>query len=165
MTIADFYLGSTRNIIQYELLEISHPSFTKVYRIVRNNRSGLTVTLEDSSTGVFEYLPLKLTNSGARDDLDTGISVSFGDLGQVLPKELDRVDADDSYNVMPTVLYRTYRSDDLTAPLIGPYRLVVQSIAQNQSGATFNAAAPGLNIGKTGELYRVDRFPMLRGLL
>lgn len=161
----EFFLSSARSVVNLELLEISHPSFSKVYRIVRNHRAGITVTLETSEVAFFEWVPLKITNSGARDDLDTGLEVSFGDLGQILPKELDGVDRENTYKINPIVIYRTYRSDDLTSPLIGPFRFEIKALSQNQIGATFQANAPGLNYSKTGEVYRIDRFPMLRGFL
>lgn len=163
--ITDFFLGSTRAAVQLELLEITHSSFSKDYRIVRNSRKGITVTLETSEVADFEYLPAKITSSGARNDLDVGIAVSFGDLGEILPKELDRVNAQDNYAEPPICNYRAYNSDDLSAPMIGPYAFEIITLSQDRTGATFNAQAPGLNIAKTGELYRIDRFSMLRGFL
>ena len=71
----------------------------------------------------------------------------------------------DGFSEKPRVVYRTYRSDDLTRPLFGPIVLEVDSFAFNREGSTFTAKAPSLNINKTGELYRLERFPMLRGFL
>jgi len=163
--LTEFFLGSKRQVVQLELLEISHPSFSRTFYIVRNNRNGVTVVIETSVSQFFEYMPLKVTGSGARDDLDTGIQVSFGDLGEVIPKELERIERDDSAYINPQVKYRIYKSDDLTQPLIGPYAFEITALSNNNKGASFEAKAPGLNFSKTGELYRVDRFPMLRGFL
>lgn len=164
-TPAEFFLGSNRSVVQLETLEITHPSFSKAYRVVRNARKGITAKIESGSSVSFDYLPMKVTNSGARDDLDNGIQVSIGDLGQTIPKELDRVFNDNAFAVLPICTYRSYRSDDLTHILIGPYKFEIKAIAQDQQGATFEAKAPGLNQSKTGELYRIDRFAMLRGFL
>lgn len=163
--LTEFFLNSNRSAVQLELLSISHPSFTKTYNVVRNARAGVSVTLEDSTTQQFDFAPLKITSSGARNDLDVGISVSFGDLGEILPKELDSVRATDSYGNPPICTYRAYRSDILSAPLIGPFDFEIITLSQSQEGATFDAKAPGLNQSKTGELYRIDRFTMLRGFL
>lgn len=163
--LTDFFLGSNKSAVQLETLEITHPSFTKPYYIVRNARKGVTAKREDGSSTVFDYVPMKITNTGARDDMDTGVQVSFGDLGQILPKELDNIDRDDSYRVTPLVIYRSYSSEDLDNILVGPFKFEIKTLSQDQSGATFEAAAPGLNYSKTGEFYRVDRFPMLRGFL
>jgi hypothetical protein len=67
--------------------------------------------------------------------------------------------------IKPIVTYRTYRSDDLSGPLAGPYRFEVANIAFQKEGATLTCGAPRLNLNQTGEPYSMDRFPMLRGFL
>ena len=162
---SEFFLGSKSSVVQLELVEISHPYFTKVYRIVRNSLQPVTVTLENSTAATFEYYPLKITSMGARTDLDSGFRIDLGDLGEVLPKELDSVAANNGFEIKPTVVYRTYRSDDLTQPLYGPFNLEIETFSFNNEGASFEAKAPSLNNNKTGELYSLARFPMLRGFL
>ena len=164
-TYAEFFLNSKSSVVQLETLEISHPNFTKVYRIVRNAVQGISTKLENGSYATFDYYPLKIENAGVRDDLDQSLTINLGDLGEVLPKELDEVSSNDGFGVKPTVIYRTYRSDDLNRPLFGPVTLEVSTFAFNREGSTFEAKAPSLNINKTGEIYSLDRFPMLRGFL
>jgi hypothetical protein len=164
-TYAEFFLNSRSSVVQLETLEISHPNFTKVYRIVRNAVKGITATLETGSIVIFDYYPLRIENNGSRDDLDQSLTITLGDLGEVLPLELDSVASAQGFNEKPVVTYRTYRSDDLTQPLFGPVILEVESFAFNREGSTFTAKAPSLNINKTGELYKLERFPMLRGFL
>lgn len=165
MSYAQFFLNSKSSVVQLELMEISHPNFTKVYRIVRNAVKGITVTLETGAGATFDYYPMRIENDGTNDDLDQSFTITLGDLGEVLPKELDSVAAAQAFDVKPVVTYRTYRSDDLTRPLFGPVLLEVESFAFNREGSTFTAKAPSLNINKTGELYKLERFPMLRGFL
>jgi hypothetical protein len=162
---SEFFLKSKSSVVQLETLEISHPNFTKIYRIVRNCVQGIEVILENSQIAQFEYRPLQIENAGVRDDLDQAIKINLGDLGEVLPKELDRISSNDGFGVKPVVVYRTYRSDDLTKPLFGPVTLEISSFAFNRQGSTFEAKAPSLNITKTGEIYKLDRFQMLRGFL
>lgn len=162
---AEFFLKSKSSVVQLETLEISHPDFTKVYRIVRNAVEGVTLTLENGTSAMFDYYPLQIENAGVRDDLDQSIKINLGDLGEVLPKELDEVSSNNGFGIKPIVIYRTYRSDDLTRPLFGPVTLEVSTFAFNREGSTFEAKAPSLNINKTGETYSLDRFPMLRGFL
>jgi len=164
-TYAEFFLNSKSSVVQLETLEISHPNFTKVYRVVRNAVQGVTVKLETGQRADFTYYPLKIENNGTRDDLDQSFTINLGDLGEVLPRELDEVSANDGYGIKPTVIYRTYRSDDLSRPLFGPVVLEVETFAFNREGSTFEAKAPSLNVNKTGEIYKLDRFPMLRGFL
>lgn len=161
----DFFLKSKSSVIQFELLEISHPNFTQTYYIVRNAVDGLTVKLETLAVVHFEYYPLQINIGKSSDDLDQVISINLGDLGQVLPKELDAIRAAGGFNVNPTVKYRTYRSDNLDEPMLGPVLLEVESLSFNQDGVSFEAKAPSLNTNKTGENYKLARFPMLRGYL
>jgi len=162
---SQFFLNSSSSIPQLELLEITHPNFSQDYFIVRNATNGITVTLEDLSSQAFVYYPLKITAVGTRENLDFSIRVDLGDLGEVLPVELDNVATAAGYGTKPTVKYRTYRSDDLTAPLYGPVTLEVESFSFTREGCSFEAKAPSLNISSTGETYSLDRFPMLRGFL
>lgn len=163
--LTEFFLASTHAAVQLETIEISHPDMLTTWRLCRNNRENLTVTLENSTNAIFEYSPMKISQSGTRDDLDYGLRIAFGDLGEIIPDQLDAIEAADGMQVLPTVKYRVYDSTDLTEPLLGPFNLQAKQIIFNGTGATIEAVAPRLNLSRTGELYRVDRFPMLRGLL
>lgn len=165
-TYSEFFLNSKSSVIQLECLQIAHPNFSRTYNVVRNAVQGLTgVIHEDSSSNDYEYYPLKLSLSGPRTDLDQILNVQFGDLGEVIPTEIDNIRNAGAFNVMPTVMYRVYRSDDLTTPLYGPLFLVVKAFAMDRTGAVFDAKAPSLNTNKTGEQYAIARFPMLQSLL
>jgi len=148
-----------------ELLEISHSSFSQTYRLVRNHVNGVTVTHEDASVHAYQYLPMRLSLTGPRDDLEQILKVEFGDLGETIPQELDAVRADDNFEELPKVVYRVYASDVLTSVLMGPLILEVKRFAMTREGSVFEAKAPSLNVNKTGETYNLPRFPMLRGLL
>lgn len=161
----DFFLNAAATIVQLETIELSHPGFSQVYRIVRNKTDGLTATLETSETVDFDYYPLRINQGSSRDDLDYSFNIDFGDLGEVLPTELDNVLESDSFDVKPTLIYRTYRSDDLSAPMYGPITLEIIEISFQKTGASFEAKAPRINLSKTGEVYSVERFPTLRGFL
>lgn len=162
----DFFLNSKSSVVQLELLEISHPNFSKTYRVVRNAVNGVTVTHETAAVFDYEYYPLKIKPQGARDDLDHFIEVSFGDLGEILPLELDNImKAPGGMQIKPTVKYRVYRSDQLTAPLYGPLLLEVSSLSFDEQGCTFEAKAPALNLTRTGQIYSISRFPPLRGFI
>jgi hypothetical protein len=162
---SEFFLDSSASVAELELLEISHTNFTQTFRLVRNNRHGVTVTHEDFTSQAYTYCPMRLSLSGPREDLDFGLSVQLGDQGDIVNPELDAVIAADGLAERPTIRYRTYRSDDLTAPLYGPVRLEAKRFSQNRDGCSFEASAPSLNSTGTGEKYSIARFPMLSGLL
>lgn len=162
----EYFLNSNTNVMQYETVEIDHPSFSSVLRVVRNASDGLSATLEDGSTAEFEYYPMKVSPvSSVGDDLDQTISITFGDLGEVLPKQLDSMSAAGTMHIHPVLKYRVYRSDDLSAPMLGPIELLVQDLSFSREGATFEAAAKPLNSTSTGELYTIERFATLRGFI
>lgn len=162
---AEFFLNSKSSVVELETLEISHSAFSQTYFIVRNATQGITVQLENSDSQFFEYYPLRITPLGSKDDLDQVIGIDLGDLGEIVPTELDRVAAANKFDEKPVVKYRAYRSDDLTAPLLGPFVLEISNFAFNDEGCSFEAKAPSLNVNATGEFYKVARFPMLRGFV
>lgn len=162
---SEFFLNNTGAVVQYETLEISHPNFTKTYRVVRNSKDGLRAKYEDENYYDHDYYPLGIQSIGARGDLDQGFQIVMGDLGEVLPTEMDSVSSADAFHIKPVVKYRTFRSDDLDDIMFGPLSLEVDSFSFTREASTFQAKAPSLNISTTGELYRTDRFPMLRGFL
>lgn len=162
----EYFLNSRSSVVQLELIEITHPNFTQPYRIVRNARDGVTVDLSPTELAVpFIYYPAKVQSLGARDDLDAAIRVDLGDLGEVVPGEVDAVSAAGGFGTKPQVRYWAFRSDDLTQPIFGPLHLEIVSFGFNDQGASFEARAPALNSNKTGERYTLERFPMLRGLI
>lgn len=161
----DFFLASTSDVVELQLLEISHSKFTQTWYIVRNAVQGVTVTHEDSTSHVYLYYPLRCSLSGPQSDLDNILHVELGDVGQILPAEIDSIRSGDGFGEFPVVKYRTYRSDVLTQPLDGPLLLEVRSFNFSREGAQFDAKAPTLNVTMTGETYLTARFPMLRVLL
>ena len=160
-----FFLNSRSGIVQYECIEFAHPSFSKTYRIVRNNAYGLTVTHEDGQQYLYDYYPLRIDAGNTKDDLDQSLSISIGDLGEELPAEFEKTMDGEHMNVRPTLKYRIYRSDVLNASMYNINNLEVNEVNMEGRAATFEAKAPELNNSKTGLLYNLDRFPMLRGFL
>lgn len=165
-TALEYFLNSRSDVVALETIEISHPSFTQVYRRVRNHRDGIWLPIESEEAPVFfAWYPMLITELSDQADLDNGLRISFGDLGEILPKELDAVTSDDAMHIKPTIIYRVYRSDDISEPMFGPIYLEATTFSFTREGATFEASAPYLNRTRTGEMYNLTRFPMLRGFL
>lgn len=107
---------------------------------------------------------------GANNSLDQSIQITLGDVGDVLMEELENVGRGNGFFVKPRMSYREYSSDSYNAtdgvfedPIFGPFNLDITSIAFNKTGCLFTANPPTFNRTRTGELYDVGRFPMLRG--
>lgn len=160
-----FFLSSYRKVMRFECLEFSHPSFSKTYYIVRNAIEGITVRYEDGNIYEHEYWPLKIQALSVTSTLESGIKVDLGDLGELLPMEIENVLRAGTINTKPIVKYRTYRSDNLNDILEGPFVLEIKTLSHNRDGCSFEAKAISLNITATGEIYDLQRFAPLRGFL
>lgn len=159
----EYFLNTFSNVGLFECVELSHPNFTQTYRLVRNAASGLTVTHEDASVHTYNYYPLQIQRKGAKANLDSTVQVNLGDLGEILPKEIDAVTAANGLGTKATMVDRCYRSDILSAPTDGPITFEVANFSFNGDGVSFEARAPRLNINLAGEFYTLDRFVTLSG--
>lgn len=163
--LEEFFLNSKSKVAMFDTLQISHPSFSKTYFIVRNSRKGLTATLENSSIAVFEYYPFRMEKTASSGNLDQSFKFTFGELGSLIHNEIDAVREADTFNVKPVVIIRGYRSDDLSGPVYGPLKLEISQIPINKKGFAFEAKPWQPNVNGTGEIYTLSRFPGLRGFL
>lgn len=162
---SQYFLGAPRNVAELELLELSHPSFSQTYRMVRNKTSGVVVNHENGGgTFQYNYLPCKIDRKGSSDDLDSSLDISIGDLGEIVAAEADNVRIANTFAIKPTLKFRVYRSDNLTAPIYGPFQYECVSFAVNYEATTFSATARKLNVTGTGSRYTLIRFPMLRAV-
>lgn len=161
-----FFLASRSDVVQLELIEITHPSFSQAYRFVRNHADGVTVRLSDDEPAVyFQYYPAKVSVRGSRDDLDSQITIELGDLGEIIPAEIELVAATGGFGIKPELRYWAFRSDDLTSPLFGPLLLETAAINSVEGGSSMDCRAPSTNLTRTGERYKLDRFTTLQGFL
>ncbi len=107
---------------------------------------------------------LKANDIASEDDLIQSLAITLGDVGEIIAAEIGNVWAANGMNIRPTLTYRAYRSDDVSAPIEGSERVLeIASVTTSKEGATFDARAPEMNASRTGELYTVERFPMLAG--
>lgn len=157
-----FFLNAKGGLLRIDCIEISHPSFSKVFRFVRNLRDGILVKHEDGLEYQYTYEVFELNRSNVTADLDQTVQITFADYKDELKREVESAD----YTQPATFKYRAYRDDDLTMPMIVLETLHVMSVNNDSFGVvTFDAAAEGLNNVKTGITYTVERFPTLRELL
>lgn len=161
MSTADFFFNTKSDVIQYETLEIYHPNFSQIYYLVRNSSKNITVTLENSSVVTFIPRPLNISQSASFDNLDNSLKIELGDLGEIVPLELDLVKLANGFLTKPTIKYRVYRSDNLNYPIYGPFTYEITTFNRITNGTSFEAKAPSLNVTKTGKIYSIANFPGL----
>ena len=160
-----FFLNGSPDSVLLETLVISHANFTREYALVSNAIGGITATLEDGTEQVFEQYPFIRSDSEIQGNLDFGFSVQLGDLGEIIPRELDAIRATEGRRIAPTVVYRSFSSADLSSPLDGPYTLKMIGPAVSKDGTVFVASALTANNSTTGKVYDFSRFPGLRELV
>ena len=105
--IKEFHLDSAASVVMLETLEISHSLWPTPIRIVTNHADGVTVTLENDQTAFFEFAPLLIKRGATSDDLDQSLSITLGDLGEIVPpliKQIREANSDEK----PQVTYRSY---------------------------------------------------------
>ena len=160
-----FFLNGSAQDVKLITLEISHPGFTKTYRLVSNAIGGITATIEDGTKQVFDEYPFILSEIGLRDTLDFGFTVQLGDLGEIIPQEIDAVRASTVTSTHPAVVYRAFSSSDLSGPLEGPFNLRMVGPTVGSQGTIFKAEPLTANNSATGDIYSIERFPGLLGVI
>lgn len=160
-----YWLVGRHDEVRLECIEITHPSFTKNYRFVRNHADGVRVKHENGTYYDYEYLPLTIAASKSSDDLQQGFTIGIGDVGDIMPKEIQRLRNGSYPNVRPIVNYRVYLTSDLTQPMTSVLGLEVTDNQRQKSGAVFSCKAKETNKTSTGVKYTLDKFPTLRTFL
>ena len=163
--IFEFFLNSSPTNVRLDTLSISHPNISREYNLVANKTDGLTATLETGASQDFEYAPFGLEDSRLSSNLDYGLQIRWGDLGEILPDEIENIKAAGGMGIAPQVIYRSFASNDLSSPMEGPLLLEMRDPTSDSRGTSFLAAPRNANDAGTGEIYSLTRFPMLRGAI
>lgn len=167
--IKDFHLDSDASIALLETLEISHSLWSQPLRYVTNHADGLNANVNGQAV-YFEFAPVLVKRGNTSDDLDQSLSITVGDLGEVIPPLIDilRNAASDE---RPQVTYRAYAFDTTAMQLVRsePIDIVrgleVVSMNRDYQATTFDAKAPSKNSVKTGRTYNMRDYPDLKGFI
>lgn len=161
----EFFLGAPSADVYLQTVEISHPNFTQTYWLVQNSKKPIVLRLESGADQEFVYCPMMIRRLDIAGHLDTGLQITLGDVGVVIAKVLQSVRASDDLKTKPILRYRCWRSSATDQILTGPWELQIDKISRSHKSCTFDAIAPKLNVVATGEIYNIERFPALRGML
>ena len=162
MTELEYWLVGRHDDVRLECVEITHPSFSKSYLFVRNHIDGVRVRHENGTYYNYEYLPLTVKPSSSTDSLEQSFTIGIGDVGDVMPYEIDRLRNGKHATTRPTVNYR-YLTSDLTAPVMFVLGLEITDNAPQKQGAVFTCKAKEVNKTSTGVKYTLADYPTLRG--
>lgn len=161
----NYWLSGNPDDVRLLMVEITHPAWSKTYRIVQNHADGITVQHENGVSYFYEYVPLTIQRGSNSDDLDQDITIGVGDLGEDFPSELKRARDSQYSDIRPTLNYREYNLSDLTKPQLTILGLEVTDYEPKREGAVFVCRAKQMNLTKTGEVYTLDNTPTLRGFV
>ena len=158
----EHWLRGTHDDVRVECIDIIHPSFTKHYRFTRNATKGVRIKTEDGYWRDYEYLPMSIKPGTSADDLQQSFTIGIGDVGEIMPRELDRLRKGSYPQVRPTVNYRVYLTSDLSEPSLSVRGLEVTDNQQKKEGAVFACKARELNKNSTGITFNYSDFAALR---
>lgn len=154
-----FFFNASAAVIPLECIEISHPSFEKTYRFVRNDSNGIIAGGQS-----YVYQPMSISRSTVSNDLEQALAVTLADMSDEFSKSIKKINQSSSARVRPKCTFKVFRNDDLEFPLISRSGLEILSVSKDCKGlATFDAAAPQLNSNRTGIVYSIEDYPLLRG--
>ena len=152
-----FFLNNHGGAVILECLEITHSTFTEPARFVKNDTDG--VIAEGQS---YEYQPMSIKRNNVSNDLEQQLSITLADMEDHFFKQV--INTMDS-NTRPSVVFKLFSDQDLVTPLMTMQKLEIASLSKDSAGlATFDAQAPELNSVKTGRIYTLEDFPLLRGI-
>lgn len=152
-----FFLNNHGGAVVLECLEITHPSFNEPARFIKNDTDG--VIAEGQS---YEYQPMSIKRNNVSNDLEQQLSITLADMEDHFFKQV--ISTMDS-NTRPSVVFKLFSDQDLVTPLMTMQKLEIASLSKDSAGlATFDAQAPELNSVKTGRIYTLEDFPLLRGI-
>lgn len=145
------------------VLQFSHSMMTKVYVLWGEPYEGV-ITTEDGEADV-EHANFKVDLAGSQQNLDQNFEILLDttDIADEFREQLDRVPLDTEERIR--CVYREYLSDDLTAMVVGPAVLQVESVSWEVGAASITAVSPRLSMTRTGVLYSPRDIPMLRAFL
>lgn len=144
-----------------ETIEIKHSLWPIALRYLVNVDATLMLK-HDGMYHEYTYMPLKIQKGAASTDLDQKVSITVGDLGQVVPDLIDLIlDAESLES--PSFIYRMYMSTNLDAPIQTISNLHIVDGSTSDEGSTFQAEAQKLNVTGTGLIFEKDYFPSLIG--
>ena len=155
-----FFLNNSGGVVQLECLEISHPSFTKVFRYTRNDEDGVQI-----GNNFYQYQPMSIKRTTVTNDLDQKLQVTLADMEDELMDAIKNIRNSAYPRIKPKINFKIYRDDDLSAPMVEMQTLEAPTISKDSTGlVTFDAQAPELNSVKTGKLYTFEDYPLLKGI-
>lgn len=160
MNETDYFLNSGSDMIRYECVSLSHPNFTQDYHLVRNAFDGLSVEIEGQTVD-FEYCPMRVDHEARKEDMDYGVKIILGDVGELIEPEMRRIIAANALDIKPNAVF--YEIAD--GSVIRQASLEVSAVQVVPEGASLELKPPSANNRSVGKVYTLEQFKGLRAFL
>lgn len=153
-----FYLNGSGGVVPLECVELSHPSFSKVFRYVKNDMDGISAGGHD-----YVYQPMSIKRNNVTNDLDQTLALTLADMDDEFSQAVAQIHSSAFPRVKPSCVFKVFRDDDLDSPMTQLQTLEVPTVSKDSAGlVTFDAQAPQLNNVRTGRTYSIEDYPLLR---
>lgn len=153
---------------EFRTIEIYHPDFSSVLRFVQDFEDQTLLLEADAprnpSTNVlFTAINLDIQEPGEKSNTGPVLVVNLGAVGNEVQDQLDNI-TDNGLLTPVEVIYRRYYEGDITGPVL-VFKLSAANLKfQSYEGVAFTASDIDFANRKAGELYTLERFPMLANL-
>lgn len=155
MSADDFYLRATSGIAIFSAIELIHPDFTLRFQ---NWDDEQAIVLDGL---IYQYGQFNIGFSNVSTDLEQQITVNFFEQVDILKTAFKSAS-----HLQPVEFnWLRFRSDDYDTPLDARYGLYIKQPSYNTTGLSFIASAEGLNDVSTGEIYTLELYPLLKGMV
>ena len=159
----NFFLTDTSAVRKVDTIELNHPDWTVPFYFQNEwIDEDMIATNEDSVAVTYQYQLFEVDRGNVMADLDQGVSITFADYIDELKNAINSAD----HMKAITLKHRMFRDDDLSSPLDFIQTLQVLKVNNDSNGVvTFEASAEQLNSVKTGDVYTLNKYPLLKGVI
>ena len=153
---------------EYRTIELYHPSFSSVLRFVQDTRSQ-TLTLESAAPRdaddpvLFSAISMVIEEPQETEEADPVLTVNLGGVGGEVQDQVDAITGEAALTPIECI-YRKYYSGDIASPVI-VLSLSISTIRfEGYARVAFTAEDIDFANKLSGEIYTIERFPMLAGV-
>ena len=153
---------------EYRTIELYHPSFSSVLRFIQDAEDQ-ALTLESAApreagdSVLFSAISMVIEEPQETEEADPVLTVNLGGVGGEVQDQVNAITGEDALTPIECI-YRKYYSGDIDSPVI-VLSLSVSTIRfEGYTRVAFTAEDIDFANKLSGEIYTIERFPMLVGV-
>lgn len=142
---------------EFRTIEISHPDFSSTLFFVQDQ-------LDRNLGGqLYSALSMDITEPAERDDADQILTVNLGDVSSTVNSIISQISSTGFFTPV-SIAYRKFYSQDTSSPVFTLSLSIGVINFNSYSGVSFTGEDTDFINKSAGEIYTLERFPMLRGV-